>query len=194
MQKNKPQPIIYTQAGLIASLKAKDNRAFSFLYDNYHEALFRAIKKIITDHNDASDVIQDVFINIYRKIESYDASKGRLFTWMLNIAVNASVDKVKSASHRHIKNTCSLDKVTGSRLWVVAPHISDIGITKRLALLNAKQGELIHLLYFKGFTHEQISLMRGIPVGTVKSRIRIALRQLKQFLIVENGRTQNSFS
>jgi RNA polymerase sigma factor (sigma-70 family) len=182
--------VTYNDKDLIASLKARDNKAFGFLYDNYHKALFRVIKKIIPDNDDASDILQDVFVNIYRKIDTYDRSKGRLFTWMLNISVNASVDKARSAAYRQIKNTCSLDKVTENKIWVVATGISDVGIKKTLERLSAQQKELIHLLYYQGYTQEQISVMRGIPLGTVKSRVRIALKQLRQFLAMENNRVE----
>jgi RNA polymerase sigma-70 factor (ECF subfamily) len=182
--------VTYNDRDLIASLKSRDNRAFSHLYDNYNKALFRVIKKIIPDNEDASDVLQEVFINIYRKIDTYDGSKGRLFTWMLNISVNAAVDKARSAAYRRIKNTFSLDKLTENKIWVVASGIRDVGIKKTLDRLSAEQNELIHLSYYQGYTQEQISVMRGIPLGTVKSRIRIALKQLKQLLVAENSRVE----
>jgi RNA polymerase sigma factor (sigma-70 family) len=185
MKKNKARIDKYTEASLVASLKAGDNKAFGFLYDNYNEALFKIITRIIKDHEEASDTLQDVFINIYRKIETYDLSKGRLFTWMLNICINASIDKVRSADHRRIKNTCSLDKLSEHEIRVAALFAENLSVSKTLEMLSNSQRELINLSYFKGYTHGQISDMHGIPLGTVKSRIRNALKDLRRFLILE---------
>src|SRR5579863_10703152 len=99
----------YTEQELVAALKARDNLAFAFLYDNYAGALYSIIKQIITDNSElASDVLQEVFINIWRKIESYDQTKGRLFTWMLNIARNASIDTLRSKSFQNAKKNQEL--------------------------------------------------------------------------------------
>ena len=102
---NKPgQPILlgattsYTEQELISLLKSRDNRAFGYLYDNYSAALFGIITQIVGDMELANDVLQEVFINVWRKIETYDPTKGRLFTWMLNIARNASIDILRSKS------------------------------------------------------------------------------------------------
>jgi RNA polymerase sigma factor (sigma-70 family) len=94
--------ITYSEQDLIVALKERNNNAFSYLYDNYAGALYGIIKQIINDNQElASDVLQEVFINIWRKIETYDPAKGRLFTWMLNIARNASIDTLRSKSYQN---------------------------------------------------------------------------------------------
>src|ERR1700721_18036 len=99
-------PNTYTEQELVAELKGRNNQAFAFLYDNYSGALYSIIRQIITDNGElASDVLQEVFINIWRKIESYDQTKGRLFTWMLNIARNASIDTLRSKSYQNAQKT-----------------------------------------------------------------------------------------
>src|SRR5258708_4929491 len=95
-------PITYSEQELVVALKERNNQAYSYLYDNYSGALYSIIKQIIIDNNElASDVLQEVFINIWRKIETYDQGKGRLFTWMLNIARNASIDMLRSKSYQN---------------------------------------------------------------------------------------------
>jgi RNA polymerase sigma factor (sigma-70 family) len=95
-----PVNTTYEEQELVALLKAKDNQAFSYLYDNYAGALCGVVKQIVGDMELANDVLQEVFVSIWRKIDTYDASKGRLFTWMLNIARNAAIDKTRSKNYQ----------------------------------------------------------------------------------------------
>jgi RNA polymerase sigma factor (sigma-70 family) len=178
-------PITYTEEELVAALKRRDNQAFAFLYDNYSGALYSIIRQIITDNNElAGDVLQEVFINIWRKIESYDQTKGRLFTWMLNIARNASIDTLRSKSYQNAQKNQELpDNVyKGASNQTTQQNIDNIGLKKVLEKLKPEHRVLVELAYFKGFTHEEIAEMMTIPLGTVKTRIRNALLQLREYL------------
>jgi RNA polymerase sigma factor (sigma-70 family) len=175
----------YTEQELVAALKARDNKAFAFLYDNYAGALYSIIRQIITDNSElAGDVLQEVFINIWRKIESYDQSKGRLFTWMLNIARNAAIDTLRSKSYQNSQKNQELpDNVyKGASNQTTQQNIDNIGLKKVLEKLKPEHRVLVELAYFKGFTHEEIAEMMTIPLGTVKTRIRNALLQLREYL------------
>lgn len=158
--------------------------AFSYLYDNYSASLYTVIAQIIKDFEVANDVLQEVFINIYRRIESYDASKGRLFTWMLNIARNASIDALRSKSFRNsmLNMSISEDNDVGAGGQTAPPDIDHIGFRKVLERLKKEHRTLIDLAYFKGYTHEEIAAIEEIPLGTVKTRIRSALLQLREYL------------
>ena len=174
-----------TEQELVLALKRRDNQAFSTLYDNYAGALYSIIKQIITDNAAlAGDVLQEVFINIYRKIDTYDQTKGRLFTWMLNIARNASIDALRSKSYQNSQKNQSLPdnvyKVTANQS--IQLNIDNIGLKKVLEKLKPEHRVLVELAYFKGFTHEEIAEMMSIPLGTVKTRIRNALLQLREYL------------
>lgn len=167
------------------ALKQRENQAFSTLYDNYAGALYSIIKQIITDNNElASDVLQEVFINIYRKIDTYDQTKGRLFTWMLNIARNASIDMLRSKSYQNSQKNQELPdnvyKSTANQSTQL--NVDNIGLKKVLEKLKPEHRVLMELAYFKGFTHEEIAEMMSIPLGTVKTRIRNALLQLREYL------------
>jgi RNA polymerase sigma factor (sigma-70 family) len=175
----------YTEQELVAALKARDNQAFAFLYDHYSGALYSIIRQIITDNSElAGDVLQEVFINIWRKIESYDQSKGRLFTWMLNIARNASIDTLRSKSYQNARKNQELpDNVyKGASNQTTQQNIDNIGLKKVLEKLKPEHRVLVELAYFKGFTHEEIAEMMTVPLGTVKTRIRNALLQLREYL------------
>src|SRR5215210_7356677 len=89
---------IYNEQELVVALRHKDDQAFGYLYDHYAGALYSIIKQIVVDAEVSNDVLQEAFVNIWRRIELYDESKGRLFTWMLNIARNAAIDKTRSKS------------------------------------------------------------------------------------------------
>jgi RNA polymerase sigma-70 factor (ECF subfamily) len=179
-------PIAYnTEQELVLALKRRDNQAFSTLYDNYAGALYSIIKQIITDNAElAGDVLQEVFINIYRKIDTYDQTKGRLFTWMLNIARNASIDTLRSKSYQNAQKNQELpDNVyKGTPNQSVQLNVDNIGLKKVLEKLKPEHRVLVELAYFKGFTHEEIAEMMSIPLGTVKTRIRNALLQLREYL------------
>lgn len=165
----------------MALLKQKDNQAFSYLYDNYAGALCGIIKQIIIDGELVNDVLQEVFVNIWRRMDSYDPAKGRLFTWMLNIARNAAIDKLRSRDYQAGLKQQPIDDNEMSHP-VVRMGIDDFGLKKVIMKLKDEQRLLIDLSYYQGFTHEQIAKALNIPLGTVKTRLRSALIQLRTFL------------
>jgi RNA polymerase sigma factor (sigma-70 family) len=174
--------VTYSEQELTAALKAKDEQAFSYLYDHYSGSLYSIILQIVKSPETANDILQEVFISIWRKIESYDPTKGRLFTWMLNISRNASIDMLRSKNYQNSqKNQEITDNVYGLN-QVNQTNIDSIGLSKFLGKLRPEQRVLIELAYFKGFTHDEIAQLEDIPLGTVKTRIRTALLQLREFI------------
>jgi len=161
-------------------LRKKDEEAFGYLYEHYSGALYGVIKQIIGELELSNDVLQETFVNIWRRIESYDENKGRLFTWMLNIARNAAIDKTRSKGFQQSQRQMPLD---GDVIQPsVRPEIDDYGLKKMIFKLKDEQRLLIDLSYFQGFTHEQIATALHIPLGTVKTRIRSALTQLRTLM------------
>lgn len=90
----------YSEEEIVELLKTSDQQGFSVLYDNYSKALLGIIKKVIFEEEVAEDVLQEVFIKIWNYRLTYDASKGRIFTWMLNIARNSSIDYLRSKQNK----------------------------------------------------------------------------------------------
>ncbi|MEO7983050.1 MAG: sigma-70 family RNA polymerase sigma factor [Bacteroidota bacterium] len=172
----------YSEPELVALLQTRSDKAFAYLYDNYSAAMYGIINSIVTDKEIANDVLQNVFVNIWRKIESYDTSKGRLFTWMLNIARNASIDEVRSKGFRDSQKNQSLNEDVDYQGAVTAPATDDVGLKKVLSKLKGDLRILVDMSYFQGFTHEEISKALNIPLGTVKTRIRSALIQLRTMI------------
>ncbi len=172
--------LTYEESELVASLRSRDDQAFSYLYENYSGALYGVIRQIVSDTELANDVLQETFVNIWRRVETYDSAKGRLFTWMLNIARNAAIDKVRSKGFQQSLKQMPLD---GDVIQAgIKPGIDDYGLKKQIHRLKDEQRLLIDLSFFQGYTHEQIAQALHIPLGTVKTRIRSALTQLRALL------------
>lgn len=176
--------VTYNEQELVLSLKAKDQQSFSYLYDNYSGALYSIVLQVVPDKELANDVLQEVFINIWRKIESYDATKGRLFTWMLNVARNLAIDMVRSKAYQNSQKNQGMPETDffdkdGSTTQL---SVDNIGLKKVVNKLKTEHRVLIDLAYFKGYTHEEIAELESLPLGTVKTRIRSALIQLREYL------------
>ncbi len=172
---------IYDERELVTALRRKDDQAFGYLYDHYAGALYSVIKQIVVDGEVSNDVLQETFVNIWRKIDLYDESKGRLFTWMLNISRNAAIDKTRSKGFQQSSKLQPI--VDGDGVHPsVKPGVDDYGLKKVLLKLKDEHRLLIDLSYFQGYTHEQIAKALDIPLGTVKTRIRSALTQLRSYL------------
>jgi len=164
-------------------LQGHNNQAFTYLYDHYSSALYGIIHQVVNDRDTANDVLQEVFVNIWKKIGTYDTSKGRLFTWMLNVARNAAIDKVRSKSFQNdLKNQSLPDDVNKMASLSFLPGTDDSGLRKILARLKEEYRSLVELSYFQGYTHEEIAKGLNIPLGTVKTRIRSALLQLRTMI------------
>ena len=169
----------YTEDELLNSLKQHDEQAYRFLYDNYSKAVFTIIKQIIPQQEVAEDLLQEVFVKVWQNIHSYDVSKGRLYTWMISIARNLSIDRTRSKEFNKQSKTASLQDTVHISGNTEENKISDIGLKKVLTSLPADNAKLIDLAYFKGYTQEEISKIMMIPVGTVKTRMRSAISFLR---------------
>lgn len=169
----------YTEDELLSSLKQHNEQAYRFLYDNYSKAIFTVIKQIISQQEVAEDILQEVFVKVWQNIQSYDVSKGRLYTWMISIARNLSIDRTRSKEFNKQSKTASLQDTVHISGNTEENKISDIGLKKVLTSLPADNAKLIDLAYFKGYTQEEISKIMMIPVGTVKTRMRSAISFLR---------------
>lgn len=165
---------------IISLLKAQDDQAISLLYDTYAPALYGIILKIVHSEEVAQDVLQESFIKAWKNGSRYESSKGTLFTWLLNIARNTAIDKTRSASFRQNGKIQGLDKSVYNNISLSHQQNPDhIGLKTIVDGLEEKYRIIIELVYFKGYTQQEVVECLGIPLGTVKSRVRIALRELR---------------
>ncbi|MFA6152813.1 MAG: sigma-70 family RNA polymerase sigma factor [Chitinophagaceae bacterium] len=173
--------ILHSETELISMLKSKDEKAFNYLYDNYSGALYGVILKVLDKEELANDLLQEVFVKIWRSIEQYDSSKGRLYTWMLNIARNSAIDVLRSKSFQQEQKTIDIENsvyLNESRRNT-ENNTDTLGLKKSVMNLKPEFRILIDLAYFQGFTQEEISKTLQIPLGTVKTRMRNAILELK---------------
>ncbi|MFZ4928630.1 RNA polymerase sigma factor [Chryseobacterium sp. Mn2064] len=174
----------YSEEELIVLLKEKNENGFHYLYDHYSGALYGIILRIVQSKEYTEEVIQDVFVKIWNSIHQYDASKGRFYTWMINIARNTAIDYLKSKGFQNqLKNQSLPDFVYNTAELSTTNQSSDyIGFSNVLEGLEVDKQELIDLAYYQGYTQNEISEKLKIPLGTVKTKMRSALMKLKDLL------------
>jgi RNA polymerase sigma-70 factor (ECF subfamily) len=176
-----------TQEELLPLIYKKDTRAFTLLYDMYSKSLYGIIYNLLKDKEEAEDVLQEVFIKIWKNLDTYNQTKGRLYTWMLNIARNASIDRLRSKGHNN-----SLKNLSSDNFVHILDHnisavnkIDAIGIQEFIKKLKPKCIQLIDLLFFKGYTQQEASEELEIPLGTVKTQNRNCIKGLRTILQVQ---------
>lgn len=171
---------------LIEQFKNKDAKAFESLYNMYNESIFGVIHTIVKNEDIATEVLQDVFIKAWHKADTYTAKKGRFFTWLLNIARNAAIDKVRSKSFKNAQQNQDIDFFVHSieSNDNLDQRINAIGIKKYVGVLAEKCKQIIDFLYFKGYTQKETSEALEIPLGTVKTRNRNCISELRKALNV----------
>jgi len=174
----------YTDQQLIDLLKRKDQRAYIYLYDNYAAALFGMIKRIVGESEESTDLLQETFVKIWRNIDQFDASKGRLFTWLVQVARNTAIDFKRSSQSKRNNQTNSIELMITDEdeKWVTYISTDHLGLNKVMERLREDYRIIIDMAYFQGYTQDEISKVLDIPLGTVKTRARAALIQLKQIL------------
>lgn len=175
-----------SQEQLLPLLLKKDDKAFTLLYDMYSKNLYGIIYNLIKDQEESEDVLQEVFVKIWKNIETYNESKGRFFTWILNIARNTSIDKLRSKGFNNSRKNSSADNFVhllddSNKL---NHKIDSIGIQEFVKKLKPKCIKIIDLLFFKGYTQQEASEELEIPLGTVKTQNRNCIGDLRNLLQV----------
>jgi len=174
----------YSEEELLELLRQKSEAGFKHLYNHYSGALYGVIFRIVQSKEYTEEIIQDVFVKIWNSIHQYDSVKGRLYTWMINIARNTAIDYLKSkAFQNELKNQTLPDFVYNSAALSTSSRTSDfIGFSDVLANLETDKREMIDLAYYQGYTQNEISEKLQMPLGTIKTKMRNALIKLKDLL------------
>lgn len=171
---------------MIKGLKARNPASLDYLYDHYSAAMYGIITRVVKNKDVAEEVLQDVFLKIWDKIDAYDSSKGKLFTWMLNIARNQAIDKTRSKEISKGRKTDDIDNLVGKidKADYSEQNVEAIGLSEVLAKLNNDQRFVIEKLYLEGYTQSEVAEEFNIPLGTVKTRTRMAMIELRTILKV----------
>lgn len=175
-----------SQEELLVLIYKKDERAFTHLYDMYSKSLFSVISVLVKNREEAEDVLQEVFVKIWKNIDSYNESKGRFYTWILNIARNTSIDKLRSKNFNNSQKNLSTDNFVNhfEDSSILADKMDTIGLQDFVKKLKPKCIQIIDLLFFKGYTQQEASDELAIPLGTVKTQNRNCINDLRNYLKV----------
>jgi RNA polymerase sigma-70 factor (ECF subfamily) len=170
---------------LVTKFQQKDQKAFEELYNMYGDSMHGVIYNIVRDNDIAEEIMQDVFIKAWNNSASYSPAKGRFFTWILNIARNAAIDKTRSKSFKNSKKNLNaeyfVDILQSSES--LDDQTNSIGIKKFVEKLAKKCIEVIELLYFKGYTQQEASEALDMPIGTIKTRNRNCIKELRTIVL-----------
>jgi RNA polymerase sigma-70 factor (ECF subfamily) len=175
---------------LVAQLSHQDMEAFEALYDRYGNIVYSVSLRILGDVHAAEDVVQEVFLRVWRKPDHYDTARGRFLTWLLSVARNRAIDEQRSRGRRQRFEVGSApldgegpqgDEADDPAL---AALVSDERSAVRRALvgLPPEQRSAIELAYYGGFTQQEIARALGEPLGTVKTRIRLGMQKMRAAL------------
>jgi RNA polymerase sigma-70 factor (ECF subfamily) len=164
---------------IVDYLSRSDQKAIALLYDHYADTLFGVVMKITKNDEDLSkDILQEAFVNIWKYAKKYDSGKGRLFTWILNITRNKALDKLRSLNRK--PEIQDFDFSVYDHDGGGYSYGEDwMDIRKQVAKLDSEKRILIEHAYFLGFTQKEISENLDIPLGTVKTRMRAAMKELR---------------
>ncbi len=164
---------------IVELLQERNEKAISLLYEHYGDTLFGVANKVVRDEELAQDVLQESFIKIWKKSDSYDPTKAKLFTWLFRITRNTAIDKLRSANTKTDKEIqIDVSNVYNLGVDSIRPEFMDV--RENLDKIETKYQIVLEALFFQGMTQQEASEELDIPLGTIKSRLKIGLRELKK--------------
>jgi len=186
-----PEEAQIDDVALLKAIAGKDEKALSQLYDRYRVVLFGLLVRILNNREEAEDVLQEVFLQVWRRARDYDVDRGRPFTWMVTLARSRGIDRLRSlASRERVAAASARDPVEETSDAIAdAVRSEQRGIvTSALSQLPEEQQRPLVLAYFDGLTQSEIADRLGAPLGTVKTRMRTGMLKLRDVL---GGKSQS---
>jgi len=175
----------FTEEELIAALHSDNHQAFEKLYNRFAQVLYGTLVNWVNDSHTAENLLQDTFVKAWTNRKTYDPDKGRLFTWLYNITRNVCIDYYRSRQYKKGKAALlseDISLIINNRKQ--ANQVPDtIGIRKLLGMLRNEEKQVVELMYFKGFTQKEIAKLMDMPLGTVKTRMSMAIKNLRSFFV-----------
>jgi RNA polymerase sigma-70 factor (ECF subfamily) len=177
-----------TDAQVLSALAARDMAALEELYDRYGKVAYSLAYRIVGDRGIAEDVVQDAFLSVWRQAGTYRRERGAARTWLMSIVHHRSIDRLRSSSSSSTMipyEELPEDSEEQARpsIWQQAWNNVRGDIVRRaLERLPVEQKKSIELAYFSGYTQTEIAELMGVPLGTVKGRMRIGLQKLRAML------------
>lgn len=164
---------------IVELLLERNDKAMSLLYEHYGDTLLGVAYKVVRNEELAQDVLQESFVKIWRKSDSYDPSKAKLFTWLFRITRNTAIDKLRSTSNKSDKEI-QIDVSDVYKLGTVGVNPELMDVQDNLDKIDLKYQIVLDALFFQGMTQQEASDELDIPLGTIKSRLKIGLRELRK--------------
>lgn len=174
--------ISLSEDDLVNALKRHDTVAIKALYDMYSGSLLGVISRIVLHNEVAEDILQETFVKIWNSAPSYDASKGRLFTWMMNVARNLAIDKLRSKDFKNANKNQDIENNVDfiDEQKKTSFNSDTLGLKELVTNLKPEFKEVLDIVYFKGYTHAEAAEHLNLPLGTVKTRVRMAIIELRK--------------
>ncbi|WP_411032257.1 RNA polymerase sigma factor [Spongiimicrobium sp. 3-5] len=164
---------------IVELLQERNEKAISLLYEHYGDTLYGVAHKVVRDEELAQDVLQESFVKIWKKSDSYDSTKAKLFTWLFRITRNTAIDKLRSVNTKADKEIqMDVSDVYNLGVNSIRPEFMDV--QENLEKIESKYQIVLEALFFQGMTQQEASEELDIPLGTIKSRLKIGLRELKK--------------
>jgi RNA polymerase sigma-70 factor (ECF subfamily) len=179
------QYLLLADEDLISLIEANDAQAFATLYDRHSRAAYSLAYRMMGERHSAEDLVQDAFLKVWRAATSYRAERGSVRTWLLSIVHNRGIDQLRSQASR--RRTQEKFEASAPKVQPNEPFAHSWANSQReqvreaLRTLPSEQLKVLELAYFSGYTHVEIAEFLDLPLGTVKSRMRLGLKKIKDY-------------
>lgn len=181
---------------LMQQIRQKDPDALEKLYDRYEQMVYSFAYRIVKDSMAAEEVMQELFMRIWKNPEQYDSAKGKLSTWMFTVTRNIAIDQLRKKNTRPPQQSADAEELqqlrdTGAMTEdMVEMLLAGEQVREALQELSRDQQQVMDLIYYQGLTQQEVAYHVAVPLGTVKSRVRLAMKQLQKRLIHWGRRDQ----
>ena len=181
-----------TDVSLLQRIAARDTAALAELYDRHSRLLFGLILRIVRDRGEAEEILQEAFVRVWARTDMYDAQIGGPLPWIVRVARNCAIDRLRARRVRATVDATAIDlpaiEAAAPATGIQSPEAAVLfaerrrTLTDALAGLPAEQRQLIEAAFFEGYTHSELAQRLGLPLGTVKTRIRIGMIAIRKRL------------
>ena len=175
---------------LLANIVKGDQQAFTQLYDHSSTLLYTLAFRILGDRDEADELLQDVYLEVWRKVARYDIGRGTPIAWLITLTRSRAIDRLRARTVRGKSATTAMDAKGSSRVADLGPSPYEtqadqelrIAVGNAITSLPAAQQQAIELAYYEGLSHNEIAARLNQPLGTVKTRIKLGMSKLRESL------------
>lgn len=177
------------EPNLLKRIAQQDEKAFEALYDQYAKLVYSLILSVVKKQSDAEDILQEVFLQVWAKASTFDAAKGNVYGWLITLARNRAIDRIRSKVFQKQHQEISVDEPGTIPHTTESNPLDALVVEERAQLVKnalqqipAEQREVIEIAYFSGYSQSEIANKLNLPLGTVKTRMRQGMKKLHIFL------------